>query len=208
MAVFKTRKVDRPANATSSKAPWGARAHRIEGRDVGVRVDRDGKVRDTVSWAMPADFDYTDGNPCKVAVGRQSKTERGKCWIQLTFQQGRPHLRVCKKSNAKGALIPVNSPTEARELGRKLCDDFEAAKGDWKKFEKTLPKNYKLGAAAPKPRARKAKSGSKAKGKSKHCVIGRRGKTLRCFTTKKAADSYRKKRCGKLKKCSLKVKAA
>lgn len=195
MPVFKTRKVDRPAGTKASKAPWGDRVHRIVGRDVGVRVDQQGRVRDTVDYGMPPDFTYTDAKACewgkqKVKAGRKSKVDRGQCWVQLAFQDGRPHLRVCRANNEKGALIPVKSPTEARTLGRKLCEDFEAVKGDWKKFEKSLPKGYKLG-AAPKP--------------GTYCVVGARGKPLRCFKKKADADAYRKRRCGKRSKCNLRV---
>ena len=204
MAIFKTRKVEKKGGAGPRKAPWGERTHKITGRDVGVKVDREGNVADTVTWAMPADFAYSDPKACewgkqKSDAGRQSKVDRGKCWVQLAIVEGRPYLRVCRKNNEASALVPVSSPTEARIRARELCDAYEKSKGDWSKFKKSLPRTYKIGSApAPRSPARKGK----------YCVVGRNRKELRCFATKAAADKYRKRRCAKRgNSCSLKVRS-
>lgn len=194
MAIFRTRDVKQAHKSKASKAPWGARVHRIEGRDVGVRINRQGQVADTVKWAMPADFSYSDAETCRwEKEGRQSKVDRGKCWIQLAIVDGEPHLRVCRKNNEPGALIPVDNPTHARILSRELCDSYEKARGDWSKFSKSLPKGHRIGAVRPRA------SGT-------HCVFVRgRSKPVRCFKKRATAVAYRKRMCARARKCSLTV---
>lgn len=91
-------------------------------------------------YRMPRGFQYTSpGVPCS----SKRALEAGRCKVQLIFRNGVPHLRFCEKAGKPGRLLPVESPTEARLLSKKICACLTRKKGAT--AEACLPKGLTLG---------------------------------------------------------------
>ncbi len=125
--------------ARISKPTWVDYTEQGEG--VSVQVGREKQPE----YGTPAGFNYTPDPYC--GLDKHNKLSAGRCFVNLTFKDGKTMLRFCDEAKdpkkrgpgPPGKLVPVDSPEHALQVARKACARF-AETGDY-----DLPEGLELG---------------------------------------------------------------
>jgi hypothetical protein len=124
------------------KPPWTD--YTQEGEGVSVKVGREKQPE----YGTPTGFNYTPSPSC--GLDTHNKLSAGRCFVNLTFKDGKTMLRFCDEAKdpekpgpgPPGKLVPVDSPEHALAVAREACARF-AETGDY-----GLPEGLELGSGS------------------------------------------------------------